>query len=132
MSGDAGATQIWPDRIIAQLDDADRRAHALANGLTIEQLNWRPSPDEWSIGQCLQHLLVFNQLYIAAISRALDGQPPSTVKEVEAGRISAWFMRTYVEAGSNSRRVPSPRKIKPSQEGKQGLHRRPSSHSHLG
>jgi hypothetical protein len=113
MDKEAGATQTWPDRIITQLDEADRRAQALANSLTIEQLNWRPSPDEWSIGQCLQHLLVFNRLYIEAISCALDRQPACPVREVEASRISAWFMRTYVEPGSDTRRVRSPRKIKP-------------------
>jgi DinB superfamily len=113
MSTEARVTQSWPDRIIARLDDADHRAHALADNLTIEQLNWRPSPDGWSIGQCLEHLLVFNRLYMAAISRALDAELPSPVREVEAGRISAWFMRTYVEPGSHTRRVRSPQKIKP-------------------
>jgi hypothetical protein len=113
MNKEAGLTETWPDRIIARLDEADHRAHALADNLRIEQLNWRPSPDEWSIGQCLEHLLVFNHLYMAAISRALDKQLPSPVSEVEAGRISAWFMRTYVEPGSHTRRVRSPHKIKP-------------------
>jgi hypothetical protein len=113
MNKEVGATQTWPDRIIARLDEADRRAHALADSLTVGQLNWRPSPDEWSIGQCLQHLLVFNRLYLAAISRALDDELPSPVREVAAGRISAWFMRTYVEPGSHTRRVRSPKKIKP-------------------
>lgn len=81
MNKEVGVTQTWPDGIIAQLDQADHLAHALADSLTIE------------------HLLVFNHLYIAAISRALDKQSPSPVREVEAGRISAWFMRTYVEPG---------------------------------
>ena len=51
MNKEASVTQTWPDRIIARLDEADHRVLALADGLTIEQLNWRPSPDEWSIGQ---------------------------------------------------------------------------------
>ena len=113
MNGDARVTQAWPDRIIARLDEADNRAHALADRLTLEQLNWRPSQEEWSIGQCLEHWQVFNRLYMAAISRALDSQVPSPVREVEAGRISVWFMRTYVEPGSHTRRVRSPHKIKP-------------------
>ena len=61
----------------------------------------------------LEHLQVFNHLYMAAISRALVKQLPCPVREVEAGRISVWFMRTYVEPGSHTRRVRSPQKIKP-------------------
>jgi hypothetical protein len=72
MNKESGATQNWPDPIIVQLNEAERRAHVLANSLTIEHLNLRSSRDEWSIGQCLQYLLVFNRLYMAAISRALD------------------------------------------------------------
>lgn len=110
---DKAVEATWPDRIIAQLNESDRRAHALADSLTLEQLNWRPSPQEWSIGQCLQHLLEFNRQYTAAISRALQGQRPSPVSEVISGRISSWFMRNYVEPGPNTRRVSSPRKIRP-------------------
>ncbi len=113
MEKDAGVTHTWPDRIVARLDEADYRAHALADRLSIEQLNWRPSPDQWSIGQCLEHLLIFNRLYMAAISRALDNQLPSPVRVVKAGRISAWFIRTYVEPGPHTHRVRSPHKIKP-------------------
>ena len=103
----------WSERMVAELDDADRRAYSLAKGQTIEQINWRPSADEWSIGQCLHHLLVFNRLYVPAISRALDGQRPHPVDDVTPGWVSAWFMRTYVEPRPETRRVRSPQKIKP-------------------
>jgi len=116
MVEEARTSETWPARLLAQFDEADRRAHALANTLALEQLNWRPSPHEWSIGQCLQHLAAFNRLYVPAISRALDGQSPSPVSEIEAGWISAWFMRNYVEAGPNTRRVRSPGKIKPAEQ----------------
>jgi len=113
MDKEVRATPAWPDRIIAQLDNADLRAQTLAQNLTNEQLNWCPSPQEWSIGQCLQHLVEFNREYGAAISRALDGEHPSPVGELKIGRVSGWFMRNYVEPGPNTRRVNSPKKIKP-------------------
>ena len=31
--------------------------------LSTEQLNWKPSPEKWSIGECLDHLIVSNTLY---------------------------------------------------------------------
>jgi hypothetical protein len=89
MDKEVRATPAWPERIIAQLDNADLRAQTLAQNLTNEQLNWRPSPQEWSIGQCLQHLVEFNREYGAAISRALDGEHPSPVGELKIGRVSS-------------------------------------------
>jgi hypothetical protein len=106
----------WHERILVALDESDRRAHALANSLSVEQINWRSSPSEWSIGQCLQHLLVFNRVYIPAILHALDGQPQHPVAEIDPGRVSAWFMRTYVEPGATTRRLRSPRKIRPDEQ----------------
>jgi hypothetical protein len=33
----------WPERIVAEVDESDRRAQAMAKGLSVEQINWRPS-----------------------------------------------------------------------------------------
>lgn len=41
--------------------------------LNILQLNWKPSPDSWSIGQCLEHLIKTDALYIGRLEEALDG-----------------------------------------------------------
>ena len=50
------ALPSWSRRLISELEANDRRAERLANVLTPEQLNWRPRPDAWSVGQCLHHL----------------------------------------------------------------------------
>lgn len=42
-------------------------------GLSNEQLNWQPSDKEWSIGQCLEHLVVTNNLYFVNIQKVADG-----------------------------------------------------------
>jgi hypothetical protein len=47
------------------------RAAALATELTLDQLNWKPVPGQWSVGQCLEHLAVTNEIYGAAIVDAL-------------------------------------------------------------
>ena len=31
--------------------------------LTAEELNWKPNPDKWSIGQIIDHLIVINSTY---------------------------------------------------------------------
>lgn len=44
----------------------------MTEGLTEAQFNWRPSPGEWSIEECLEHLRVVGQWEIRAIETAVD------------------------------------------------------------
>jgi hypothetical protein len=40
-------------------------------GLRAEQLNWKPNEKSWSIAQCLEHLIITNELEFPAIENAL-------------------------------------------------------------
>ena len=71
----------WPVRLIDDLNAADRRAIDVARGLGPEQINWKPDAGVWSVGQCLQHLLVANEVYQPAISRALDDRRSSPLDD---------------------------------------------------
>ena len=33
------------------------------SSLSIDQLNWKPHPEKWSIGQCLDHIITTNSTY---------------------------------------------------------------------
>ena len=48
----------------------------------------------------------------AALS-ALDHRAPSPVEEITPGWFGRWFIRTYIESSSRSRRAQAPRKIAP-------------------
>jgi len=106
----------WPSRVIAGLNDADRRASALARGLSAAQLNWKPSPHQWSIGQCLDHLLVSSEVYLPPISRALDGRAASPVDEITPGLVGRFFIRTFIEPSTQRLRGRAPGKIRPAKE----------------
>lgn len=41
--------------------------------LSAEQLNWKPNDSEWSVGQCFEHLITTNDLYLANIQKVADG-----------------------------------------------------------
>jgi len=112
----AAALPGWSQRLISELDAADRRAERLAKPLTSEQLNWRPRPDAWSVGQCLQHLCVANEVYLPAISNSLAGRRRSRVQEIAPGWFGRWFIRKFIEPSSGSRRTRAPGKIKPRQQ----------------
>jgi len=103
----------WPEHLIDELDATDRRVNDLARGLSPEQLNWKPTEHVWSIGQCLQHLLATNQVYLPAIANALDDRPPSPVQDITPGWFGRWFIRTYIEPSSGGKRGRAPGKIAP-------------------
>ena len=104
----------WSLRLIGSLDSSDRRANDLARGLDAPRLNWQPAPHSWSIGQCLQHLLAANEVYLPPIAKALTGRATSPVEEVTPGWLGRWFIRAYIEPSPASVRGRSPRKIAPS------------------
>jgi hypothetical protein len=98
------------------LDAADRRAESVAKGLSTEQLNWHPRQGVWSVGQCLEHLRVSNEIYLAAISSSLEGGQRGTVDDVRLGWFSRWFIRNYVAPNPGGAKARAPRKIEPSKQ----------------
>ncbi len=103
----------WCLRMLSELQAADARAIALAKTLTSTQLNWKPRPDAWSIGQCLEHLCVANDVYLPPISDALQGRNPAMVQDIRPGWLGRWFIRNYIEPSPETKRVRAPRKIAP-------------------
>jgi DinB superfamily len=49
--------------------------------LTTEQLNWKPSESEWSVAQCLEHLVVSNAGYFPIAERIARGEHRPSLKE---------------------------------------------------
>src|SRR5690348_13447814 len=110
---DAPATLPWQRRLVADLDAADERARALAATLSMEQLNWKPEPHAWSVGQCLDHLCVSNETYIPPITDALKGCPVHPVDDITPSWVSRWFIRRYMEPRTDQPRARAPRRIQP-------------------
>lgn len=103
----------WSVRLLAEFDAADNRAKALVSTLNPEQLNWRPQPGIWSVGQCLDHLSVTNEVYLPAITHSLEGKPASRAQEITPGWFGRWFIRTYIEPSPQSKHAKAPKKIVP-------------------
>ena len=110
---DATAIPAWCRRLAADLDAADARAIALAAGLTVAQLNWRSRPGTWSIGECLEHLSIANEVYVEPMAESLGVAPAGSVDEIRPGWLGRWFIRTYIEPATQKKRARAPRKIVP-------------------
>jgi hypothetical protein len=76
------ATHASPGRsgtgLSAEIDAFRRDYESLSNEadvlvapLTDEQFLWKPSPDYWSVGQCIDHLNVAARLYLPALDEGI-------------------------------------------------------------
>jgi DinB superfamily len=54
-----------------EFDEIGVQAGKLTEGLNEERFNWRPQPDQWSIEECLAHLLIAGNWEIRAIEDAI-------------------------------------------------------------
>ena len=60
-------------RVIDQLDEADRHADALVANLSDAQFHWQPDGGaRWSVAQCLEHLAIGAEVYASPMRGALD------------------------------------------------------------
>ena len=82
-------------RILDDIERAGSVATALIRGLSDEQFNWRPDGGtRWSVGQCLEHLAITNELYGAAIRSAVEQASRSGFHT--PWRAETWFLRAEV------------------------------------
>lgn len=84
--------------------------------LSSEQINWKPSPDKWSVGQCLEHLIATNNNYIKILSKVVDGsyQPGFWQKLGLLKGVWGKFFKKMVHPDS-ARKIKAPAAIRPHQ-----------------
>ena len=59
---------------ITRIERTSQEASEIFGGLNGTQLNWKPNPDKWSVGQCLDHLIVSNSQYFPIFDEILSGK----------------------------------------------------------
>lgn len=77
MAGDASDrdyTKLTFGESIALMERVSAEVRSDLDSLSTDQLNWRPGPKQWSIGECLEHLITTNDLYSAIAESVLATQ----------------------------------------------------------
>lgn len=64
--------------LLAELERVTEEARARFGGLSAAQLNWKPGAEQWSVGQCFDHLIKTNGCYFADLERVADGKYQSS------------------------------------------------------
>jgi DinB superfamily len=54
--------------------EAHDRIQSEFSDVTLTQLNWKSNPESWSIGQCLDHLIVADCLYFSAFEKIAENK----------------------------------------------------------
>ena len=85
-------------RVIEQLDEADRRADGITANLSDAQFHWQPDGGQrWSVAQCLEHLAIGAEVYASPMRGALDQAQRET--SVRRGPFApGFFGRTFANS----------------------------------
>ena len=60
--------------LLDELRAVTEDARSVFGGLSAAQLNWKPSPERWSVGQCFDHLIATNRTFFADMERVASGE----------------------------------------------------------
>ncbi|MBO0720403.1 MAG: DinB family protein [Blastocatellia bacterium] len=65
--------------IIAEAEAISREAQERFLRLNSEQLNWKPTPESWSIAQCIDHLITSSNSYFPQFDQIIGGKKKTTL-----------------------------------------------------
>src|SRR5262245_22546148 len=60
------------NQLIERGRQAQKKAKDEFSSLTFEKLNWKADEKSWSIGQCLEHLVISDSLYFSTFKKIAD------------------------------------------------------------
>jgi hypothetical protein len=91
-------------------------ARASFGDLSAAQLNWKPSPERWSIAQCFDHLITSNKGYFPIIESVRAGKKQTRFLErlpVLPGLAGKLLIKSLNPA--SARKIRAPKKFEPAQ-----------------
>jgi DinB superfamily len=90
-------------------------AQTVAGDLTEAQLNWKPSTEEWSVAQCLEHLAVatrgFDPYFAAMLLRAKSKPAVAGSPAYKPTMLGGWLAKHV--APESPRKLTAPRMFRP-------------------
>ncbi len=105
-------------KLLNRLNEISARDFA---GLADAQLQWKPSPESWSIVECLQHLILLFEMHLPKIEQAIDKGRPDKILDgktaFRSGLLGKYLIKSVRLKEDNSfyRFSKSPKKLQPKQ-----------------
>lgn len=90
---------INTQELLRQAKDETQEAIQVAKDsfgeLTEEELYWQPAPDQWSVGECLEHLNITFRSYLPKLIKGIEGaKADSSVETFKTGFFGRMFTDT--------------------------------------
>ena len=84
--------------------------------LSLEQLNWKPAENSWSIGQCFEHIIKTNEEFYPEFDKLASGRRKNTLFQTYSpfSGVFGRFLIKAVSEDSKKARAPSKRVVPPS------------------
>ena len=104
-------------KFVAELKDASDDARETFGHFNAEQINWKPSADGWSVGQCFEHLIKANLLFFPELEKIASEKRKNSFLE-NYSPLSSFFGNLLINSLKKDARkfkTPSPKIVPPSE-----------------
>jgi uncharacterized damage-inducible protein DinB len=75
--------------LLKNLAESRERLLGMAQGLSREQLHYRPAPGRWTVAECLEHITAVEGRLLGAIQKTLAAGPDSSKRSAMDGKDDA-------------------------------------------
>ena len=101
--------------VLQKGEEAINRVSLEFSGLSLEQLNWKPSSQSWSIAQCLDHLIISHNSYGSSFGSIAGGNYKMGLWQSYSPftYLSGKLMKQQLQE-QPKRKFKAPKKIQPS------------------
>lgn len=107
------------EEFLAELQRQSAQAEALVSGLNEAALNWQMHGGKsWSVGQCLEHLVIMNAIYVKALRQLVESNRDQLEPRKNPMQPSGWLTRLFLrsEEPPPKLKLPAPCKISPTSQ----------------
>jgi DinB superfamily len=96
--------------MVQEMGSITRTTEERFGHLSSAQVNWKPGPDRWSVGQCFDHLITTNKSYFPIFERVVKGEKRNTLWEsmpILPGLFGGLLIRSLDPASTRKLKAPS-------------------------
>ena len=102
--------------LVKQIETIAVDTERVFGSLSPTQLNWKPSAERWSVGQCFDHLINSNRGYLPIIDSVIAGKKESSVWQKLPVLPGLWGKLLIKSLDpSSTRKIKAPKKFEPAQ-----------------
>jgi hypothetical protein len=102
--------------IISEFDSVKNQIESRFGTLSPTELNWKPSESGWSIGQCIEHMILSKKFFLPVLDEVASGRKTNTFWEnwspLRALGTRLYFF--YIKSDRTKVKAPTARIVPPS------------------